>query len=302
MDLDEILYDGLNEQGFIFQEKCADIIKEYSGNTGWRLHTSEHPISLKDKDVRIDIIIRDETIQGASLYGVIECKKVNPHYNCWLFGRSLYDGPVPVKAQIVKIAKSTTRRSRIPHFKLVPIRHLFKLDSLYIDNWWVEANIRADVRGKRTDPEPLERTFIQVCRGLGGLLIEQLRQRIKIVKDGATEFYDVMSDAFFVPIVITTAALYVASYDLLNVDISTGDLERNDVRFDGLSEPLKWVMVDYAVPPSIMPDELYESFEGLDPVDLEPYDHRSIFVVNSRFVPKFLSNLHLEQVAQAQHQ
>ena len=82
MDLDEILFNSLNEQGFIFQEKCADVINEHSGKTGWLLHASEHPVSLKDKDVRIDIIIRDETLQPASLFGIVECKRVNPEYNC----------------------------------------------------------------------------------------------------------------------------------------------------------------------------------------------------------------------------
>jgi len=81
-ELDEILFDGLNEQGFILQEKCSEEIIYTSKTTKWHVNTTEHPVSLKDHDTRIDIIIRELGLRESSKFGVIECKRVNPVYNC----------------------------------------------------------------------------------------------------------------------------------------------------------------------------------------------------------------------------
>ena len=138
-----------------------------------------------------------------------------------------------------------------------------------------------------------------MCRGVGGLAAEQKRQRTKTVKDldvdDTDEFDDLASETYFIPIVITTAPLYVASYDLSDVDIVKGTLGKNGVHFTGSSlspEPVKWVMVDYGAAASVTPDELYDNFHGVNPVDLEPYNRRSIFVVNSGYINDFLTNLH----------
>lgn len=293
--IDDILFNGLNEQGFIFQEKCAQVINESSEGTGWIVHTTEHPVSLKDQDTRIDIIIRDERQSDSSVFGVIECKKVNPQYNCWLFGRPLYDIPVVANAQIIKIITNRANPN-VQDVNFVPIKIDFGVETFHIDNWWLQVDVNRDrAIQKRSDPEPLERAFIQVCRGVGGLLIEQKRQREKIIRDGTGEFYDI-SEAYFVPIVITTASLYIAQYDLSDVDIASGTIERDKLNFLGsnsLSDPVKWVMVDYGAGANTAPDELYENFEGLDPIDFEPYNRRSIFIVNSTYIPEFLNNLHL---------
>ena len=302
-ELRETLFNSLNEQGFIFQEKCAEVINQ-SATTGWHLHTTEHPVSLKDKDIRIDVIIRDETLSQSSLFGVIECKRVDPRYSCWLFGKPLYDVPVPANAQIIKMSPSNRAAVNIlrDEMRFVPIRAHFNVHAFYIDNWWVEVNIQEDrpPNKRLSNPEPLERVFIQVCRGVGGLVTEQKRQRTKTLRDldedDTDEFEDLTSETYFVPIVITTAPLYVASYDLSDVGIVNGTLGRNSINFMGspLSpEPVRWVMIDYGAAASVTPDELYYNFHGVDPVDLEPYNRRSIFVVNSDYINDFLTNLHL---------
>jgi hypothetical protein len=298
MPLEDILFGGLNEQGFLFQEKCVEVIQR-SKPTRWIVHTVEHPVSLKEKDTRIDIIIRDETLCESTMYGVVECKKVNPQYNCWLFGRPLYRRLVPANAQIIKLSRSRRHGKGLPKpgIKLIPIRVDFNIKTHYICNWWLDIDIRGQrQRNQRiSSPEPLEQAFIQVCRGVGGLALEQQRDRMRTLTDrAAAGVIDESEEVFLVPIIITTAHLYTSNYDLSDVDIATGEINLKDVQFSGMlpSRPVKWVMIDYGATDSITPDQLYQHFVGMQPVDLEPYNKRSIFIVNSAYISDFLKNLH----------
>lgn len=298
MPLEDILFGGLNEQGFLFQEKCEEVIQQ-SRSTRWIVHTVEHPVSLKEKDTRIDIIIRDETLHESTMYGVVECKKVNPQYNCWLFGKPLYDCPVPANAQIIKLSRSRrhVRGTAQPNIELIPIRARFNVETPYICNWWLEINIHESrpKKQKISNTETLEQAFIQVCRGVGGLALEQQRDRMRTLADPtATGVIDESEEVFLVPIIITTACLYTSNYDLSNVDIATGAISSTDVQFTGMppSPPVKWVMIDYGATDSVTPDQLYQHFAGMQPIDLEPYNKRSIFIVNSAYISDFLENLH----------
>lgn len=291
-ELREILFNGVNEQGFILQEKCSEVINRTSSVSGWHVHTTDHPVSLKNQDTRIDIIITEENLVNSSKFGVVECKRVNPGYNCWLFGNPLYETPVPASAQILKL--SVGKRDDL---NVLPIRHEFRVTTYIITNWWIQVDVNPEKerrKKRRSDPQPIEDALIQACLGVGGLLAERIRQISKTIKDGDREFYDI-SDTYYVPIVITTCPLYVAKYDLSNVDIASGTIEKDKLSFAGLpnpTEPVKWVLVDYGAPTRTVPDMIFDKFHGVDPVDLEPYNRRSVFVVHSSHLTDFLSDLH----------
>lgn len=289
--LKDILFNGLNEQGFILQEKCSEVINGASSTTGWHVHTADHPVSLKNQDTRIDIIVAEENLTNSSKFGVVECKRVNPDYNCWLFGNPLYETPVNALTQIVKLSLGDRGRLNV-----VPIRHDFQVNTYIITNWWIQVNISArKERGKKySDPQPIESALIQACLGVGGLIEERIRQISKTIKDKTIEFYDI-SDTYFVPIVVTTCPLYVTKYDLSNVDIADGTIEKDKLTFVGLPdsmEPVKWVCVDYGASTKTIPDIIFENVHGVDPVDLEPYNRRSVFIVRSSHLAEFLSGLH----------
>ncbi|MFC1846458.1 hypothetical protein ACFLYS_00155 [Chloroflexota bacterium] len=79
-DLPKILYDGLMEHGFLFQERCAEVLEQHQNQTEWLLLTGEYPVSAKIKDTRIDIILKDvrKYQKPRNIYAIIECKRVNP--------------------------------------------------------------------------------------------------------------------------------------------------------------------------------------------------------------------------------
>ena len=88
-NLEQILFDGLNEHGFLFQEKCAEVLQHNADKTKWLVHTTEYPVSTGGRDSRVDIILRDESCDSHEMYAVVECKRVDPTRGYWLFGNPL---------------------------------------------------------------------------------------------------------------------------------------------------------------------------------------------------------------------
>ena len=75
-----------------------------------------------------------------------------------------------------------------------------------------------------------------------------------------------------------------------------GTLGRNSTNLTGSSlspGPTKWVMIDCGAAASVTPDELYYNSHGVDSVDLEPYNRRPIFIVNSSYINGFLTTPYL---------
>ena len=130
---------------------------------------------------------------------------------------------------------------------------------------------------------------MQVLKGVGGLAQEQVSQRNK-----SRELFK----TFFVPIVVTTAQLYVAYYEIENIDLSTGKLSKDKVLFgpqDQPAEEVKWVLVDYGVGENVAANPIPDDYHGVDPIELQKHKIRSIFVVNSKSLVSFFSKLRLVQ-------
>ena len=45
----KLLYEGLNQHGFLFQERCAQILEQEWKTTGWRLEAKEYPVSSSER-------------------------------------------------------------------------------------------------------------------------------------------------------------------------------------------------------------------------------------------------------------
>lgn len=105
-----------------------------------------------------------------------------------------------------------------------------------------------------------------------------------------------MFKTFFVPIVITTASLYVANYRPEDVDLGTGTITKDKVSFGPQGQPpeeVGWVLVDYGAGENVAPKPIPENYHAVDPAELQKYKVRSIFVVNSKSILDFFSKLHL---------
>ena len=153
----------------------------------------------------------------------------------------------------------------------------------YVAQSWLE--VKASAAGRASNPKNIENAFGQVLRGLSGFAKEQHSQKSK----GNAPFKSI-----FIPVVITTASLYVAYYELKDIDISTGKIGKDKVFFGpkGQSpEEQPWVLVHYGATDSVALSSILGSFNGNDPRELLRYKMRSIFVVNSTHLAEFFKKL-----------
>jgi hypothetical protein len=288
-NLERMLFEGLSEHGFIFQEKCAEVLQHNGERTKWIVHTTEYPVSIKDRDTRVDIVLRDTSTNKYQIYAVVECKRVNPERRYWLFGNPLlpsFSQPLLINLRSEEFSPSGRHVGKHLHYAQLKL-HYDDIATYLIDNWWLEIGKKGNKA--YASPNPVEDAFVQACIGVSGIAHEQEIQWQK--NRGAFS-------ALFIPVVITTAPLYVAMYDLKDVDLASGSIERDKVLFGPRgqkAEKMEWVLVDYGASRRISPELLYEHAPilGISPVDIEELHKRSIFVVNSEYIVKFFARLHL---------
>jgi hypothetical protein len=151
---------------------------------------------------------------------------------------------------------------------------------------WLEVKIKMRSNpSKNSNPQNIENAFAQVLRGISGFAHEQYEQRSKCPTVFST---------FFIPIVLTTASIYMVGYDVKDVDISMGKIEKDKVIFGTqtkLLEEQKWILVHYGAAESIAPGSIPSIFYDNDPKQLARYKNRSIFIVNSNHLVEFFRKL-----------
>ena len=90
-DISELLFNGMNEQGYLFQEACAQVLLKNVMKMGWEKPVLEYSTSLRNgESTRADIVLNRPDQGGLDVYANIECKRAHPDYSLWLFG-----APVP---------------------------------------------------------------------------------------------------------------------------------------------------------------------------------------------------------------
>jgi hypothetical protein len=282
-DFPDLLFNALNEQGYLFQEACKYALEKNEQRTGWEVRASEYPVSLVGQDTRVDIVLRAKRQSPPELYALVECKRAEPSYIYWVFGAPHF-GDASCSTLGLECRET---RSDQPYKvnRLLERLHFEFVTEIAIN--WQEAKRGS---GKRAStPQNIENAFVQVLKGIGGLAQEQLDQRHKS---------RILFKTFFVPIVVTTASLYVAYYKTKDIDLTTGKISKDKVLFgpEGLpAEESPWVLVDYVVGENVAPKPIPENYHGVDPAELQKHKIRSIFVVNAKSLVNFFSRLHLIQ-------
>ena len=78
IELSELLFNALNEQGYLFQEACKHTLKARERSTEWEVKASEYPVSLEEQDTKVDIVLRSKAQSSPELYALVECKRADP--------------------------------------------------------------------------------------------------------------------------------------------------------------------------------------------------------------------------------
>lgn len=282
-ELPDLLFNALNEQGYLFQEACKYTLEKHEQLTGWKVEANEYPVSLAGEDTKVDIVLHAKRQSPPELYALVECKRADPSYIYWLFGAP----GLPFGGALCATLGFECREIRSDHpyqaNRLVPQLE-FEIITNGVESW---LEVKRNYSKRASTPQNIENAFVQVLKGVGGFAQEQLVQRTK-----SRELFK----TFFVPVVITTAELYVAYYKIKDIDLATGKISRGKVQFGSREEPAKespWVLLDYGVGENVAPEPIPKDYHGVNPAELQKHKTRSIFVVNSKYLVNFFSQLRL---------
>jgi hypothetical protein len=269
---EEMVAAALNEQGFLFSQLIRDNIKfgvSGKGNPSglWKCIAAEYPVTASDgSQTRIDLVLQHATSGG--FHACVECKRANPLYKQWIF----FDKECPASSQpflyfeSLKAAKRPIppNQEALHGIERIPAPSQCEIFSLYL-----EVAMARNNRASYT--QTMEDGFLQVIRGQTGFMAKQLEFRGE-------------SCVTAIPIVVTTAQLFEARFDLENVSLVSGSIAAKDLKLT----PITSCAVNYH------PDDrlAVSSHFARKAIDVETdifRQTRTVFVVQSESIIQFLN-------------
>jgi hypothetical protein len=278
-NLQDSLFNALNEHGYLFQEGCKYDLE--NNNTGWAVSAMEYPVSFNGQDTKIDLVLYLN--RSPEKYSLVECKRADPAYTHWLFRVPNLNLTYSPHCSVLWM-KCDQVSSNAPMDPFIGISSLeVDVPTYYAQSWLEVKAVKS--QGRTSTPQSIENAFSQVLRGINGFAQEQKVQRIR--QHSAFNTY-------IIPVVVTTALLHLAHFDPKEIDITTGKITRDKVKFnDAGASPteLPWILVNYGAAENIAPAPIPSNFIGTDPKYLLVNKLWSIFVVNSNHIVDFYKKL-----------
>jgi len=266
----------LNSHGHSFQYSIIRLAEKLyeKRKSGWIFEWAEFPVSARNKDARIDLILR----RGNSLtYMVGECKRVNPALGRWCFARAPYTHRLPNEQMLLVESIDVTLLDRLAAIDpRLPLRLLHSISSARALNIFhlgleLKTNEKGDSQGSR-GRGAIEDALGQVLLGVNGM-VEHIARHHEMLQPG----YKVS----LVPVIFTTATLWTSEVDLGAADLATGNLAPDTLTVT----PQSWLWLNYNQSPSLKHAFPMENTVGRDVLETE-YT-RSIAIVNASGVEDF---------------
>ena len=233
---EEMIADALNEQGYLLHHKITHVLQKRPPKTehAWDIEASELPVSLPNgNETRIDLVLKNGKAHG-SWRIALECKRSARDYKRWVFFGEDSSGRRPSgDSYYIERAKLTGSFShgRDPEPPLLHWLEPLKADSdCPVFEYGLEARLNREGRDKKASATTaIEDAFQQVTLGLAGLSL-----RIK----ASHEMYYRL-----IPMVVTTAELFSASFKVDAVSLEHGIIKSTDLAL----APRRWLAVNYRV-------------------------------------------------------
>lgn len=185
---------------------------------------------------RIDFILSRSRSSPSSpfFYLICECKRANPALSNWCFIRAPYVRRNQSKGNDSLLIETVFQNSGINLFK-ISVNNLKPLSDAYHFGVEVRANKQGDCKGE--SGKAIEEAVTQVLRGLNGYL-DALSQNRQLVEGSITHL---------LPVIFTTAQLWGSAADLGLADLTSGDLDSSNDKF----ESVPWLWYQYHMSPGL---------------------------------------------------
>jgi len=215
----------VNRHGYAFQYAVlAEAGRLYTQHRSeYFFEVAEFPVQVRGDPTKIDFVLRH---RERRLYLVCECKRANPAIANWCFVRAPYvrrdsDGDEVMVEHLSMSDDGPRVEARLAH----------RSERTYHIGFEVKSQSKGDPSGNKSG---IEEAASQVCRGLNGLINFYLRHPAQM---------PVTDIIRLVPVIFTTANLWISETNLQATDLISGELAAEHVNLKATD----WLWYQYNI-------------------------------------------------------
>lgn len=268
--VEQAFFRVINSHGYGFHYSVLKLVYDLAGREGslWYPEVAEFPVHVQGYDTRIDLILRHCNFP---FYIVGECKRANPALNNWCFVRA----PFVQRDRLDYEPRFIEQLHRDENGEI----SVFSTTSSHLrDAFHIAREIKSDEKGDISGPNRgvIEEAATQLCRGTNGF-IEFLARNTQVLHNS--------NNAYFLPVIFTTAHLWASNINLSSADIETGNIHPLRSEFTKTTH----VFYQYHLSPSLK--HSYRSSKRFNRLGelLDSEYVRTIAIVNASAVKEFLA-------------
>ena len=225
---------ALNSHGYGLQFAVLKAAKDAynKGISRWELQVSEMPVAVQQQETRVDFILCQ--VHHTTYLLLAECKRANPKFVDWCFCRSPF------------VRRNDTGEALLlEHVALDSTNGVYtKLRPIYAgtrNSYHIAIEVKGRAKGDAQPPSAsrgaIEEAAGQCMMSLNGM-IEGCRGHPQRLKANG--------EITFLPVIFTTARLWVSDIDLGQANLATGELSEQ-----AALKQVDWLYYQYHVSPGL---------------------------------------------------
>jgi hypothetical protein len=273
---------ALNIHGGFFEQKIASIVHKCLPNQLYYI-TSEYPVEVSNEESRLDVLgfVPSSWNPKNGIFFPIECKKHNPEFIDWIFYPKVQEKVIGSTFSYFSHAGLYTVKNEKGFLSKIGMTDKLPPEKpVSSDGREVRGNYINTTNGGKTKTanNSITEASYQVTLATHSLINEHLKLNEKQIKENI-EYAP--GNFVFIPIIVTTANLFMLDYCIDNIETSTGEIALDKVKL----EPLDLLWYEYPIPPHLQLEIDIKSPDSRTNVyNLRKFDYavrRNILVVNA---------------------
>lgn len=225
----------LSSHGYGFQFsvlKKAEELQKDTGKSLFFLEASEFPVNVQSTDTRIDFILKKISGGGKwrnTTFLLAECKRANPALSNWCFVKAPFTHRNrfgDTENLIIENLLRDEESEKIVNFA----QQNHRINNSYDIGFEIRKNVKGDTSGERG--EAIEKAASQILRGMNGFIQTMTKEQHVWKKS-----YKIL----FLPVIFTTANLFVSDVDISSSDLQTGEIKLTKEQIKSVS----WLYYQY---------------------------------------------------------
>lgn len=286
---DEWTLHALNIHGVFFERACVNLIGNASN---WHVISTNYPVEFpppngpwRGKESCLDILTRrEDASQVVDVF--IECKKANPEFVNWIFFERTATTD-PLKPSIVQTDNKQSEGTN-PAWSTSTMIINIKTDiSVATDAREVRGDYVKHKGGNKTKTSnaSIQEAAYQVALAARAVISEEssLLRKAEMSREHPAPPWRRKS---YVPVICTTAQLYIAKFDPNTVNIKSGEIDLDQATL----VPTSNILYEYPLPKHLQHEPAHR-LDVLKSGSTDAFSRMHIFVVQSESLVEFLNDL-----------